>query len=102
MQGAKCPLYMARTCALLTKTKGFPDGKKGRKKCLSAYEEGGNKFFLKSRLLRVFDMRAFAQQAFYTNVLYKRFIQMYKTVVLNNCLSREIICFIEDIYDIII
>jgi hypothetical protein len=38
---------MAQTSALLTKTKVFPDGKKGSKKCLSAYGKRIKKFFEK-------------------------------------------------------
>jgi hypothetical protein len=38
---------MARTCALLTKTKGFPDAKKRAKKCLSAYGKRSKKNFEK-------------------------------------------------------
>jgi non-ribosomal peptide synthetase component F len=52
-------LYMARTCALLTKTKGFPDGAK----TLSPYWTRSKKI-LKSWFLRVFDLRAFDEQMF--------------------------------------
>jgi len=39
------PHPMARTCALLSKTKVFPDGKKDVEMGLSAYVERSNFFF---------------------------------------------------------
>jgi len=43
------PPYMAQTCAKVTKTKVFPDGKKGCQKCLSAYGVRTKNFFEKVR-----------------------------------------------------
>jgi hypothetical protein len=39
---------MARTCAILSKNKGFPDGKKEAKMSLNAYGIRGSKFFEKA------------------------------------------------------